>query len=123
MTRSLTLLLPTLLSAAASLRIVSHEIARRDVLRLAAVSAGAKTASNALVAPALAAEDAPVKLSRKQIESKLSKIPVIALVNEEDAPFFTNGRTGYFYLDPTVCVAHPLVLVTAGFFPLLHSGL
>ena len=33
---------------------------------------------------------------------KLSKIPCVALVNEEDAPFFDGGGSvGYFYLDPT----------------------
>jgi len=42
------------------------------------------------------------KLSRKQIEGKLSRIPVIALVNGKGNPVFTddNGQVGFFYLDP-----------------------
>ena len=81
-----------------SLRTSLSSIARRDALRLAAVSAATSVA-----APAYADEPV-VKLSRKQIEAKLSKLPVIALVNEEDAPFLTGGggRIGYFFLDPTV---------------------
>ena len=41
-----------------------------------------------------------MKLSRPQINEKLAKIPVVALVNAEDSPFLTNGRIGYFFLDP-----------------------
>lgn len=55
--------------------------------------------------PTIAAADdvatAPVRLSRSQIDAKLSKVPVVALVNEDDAPFLTNGRIGYFFLDPS----------------------
>lgn len=42
------------------------------------------------------------KLTQPQVNGKLSKIPVVALVNEEDAPFLTggNGGIGYFFLDP-----------------------
>lgn len=54
------------------------------------------------MAPAFA-DDAPVKLSRAQVEAKIAKIPIVALVNDEDAPFLTanGGKTGYFFLDPT----------------------
>ena len=43
-----------------------------------------------------------VRLSTPQINGKLSKIPVVALVNADDAPFLTggNGKIGYFFLDP-----------------------
>ena len=92
------MLLLSFISPISSLRTSLNSIARRDALRLAAVSAATNVA-----APTFADEPV-VKLSRKQIESKLSKLPVLALVNEEDAPFLTGGggRIGYFFLDPTV---------------------
>jgi len=52
--------------------------------------------------PAAIAEEAPkVQLTRPEIDGKLARVPVVALVNADDAPFLTNGRIGYFYLDPT----------------------
>jgi len=83
-------------SAAAALHTPS--LPRREALRLAAIGGTAASA----VLPAVA-DDAPVKLSVKQIEGKLAKIPVVALVNDEDAPFLTGegGKVGYFFLDPT----------------------
>ena len=85
------------ISPISSLRTSVNPIARRDALRLAAVSTATSVAAPTFAEPV-------VKLSRKQIESKLSKLPVLALVNEEDAPFLTGGggRIGYFFLDPTV---------------------
>ena len=81
---------------------------RRDAL-LAAASAGSIATGN--LRPAFA-DDAVVKLSQKQIEGKLSKVPAIALVNEEDQPYFTNGRVGYFFLDPTVRESAPCLFLT-----------
>ena len=62
------------------------------------------SAATSVAAPSIDADEPVVKLSRKQIEAKLSKLPVLALVNDEDAPFLTGGggRIGYFFLDPTV---------------------
>ena len=80
---------------------------RRETVKLAAaVAATATTSSLPAFAETIndisAIEQQKVRLSKGQVEKKLSKVPVIALVNSEDAPFLTggNGRIGYFFLDP-----------------------
>ena len=91
---------------------------RRLVL---AAGAAAATSTRAGVWPpaALAADGgvaapaaAGVKLSRQQIEAKLAKVPVVALVNEESSPFLTGngGRVGYLWLDPTEALLELRVL-------------
>jgi len=57
-----------------------------------------------------AATQAAAKLSRNAIEGKLSKVPVCALVNPEDAPYLSGGRVGYFYLDPQEALLNLRVL-------------
>ena len=81
---------------------------RRAAMRSAAAAVAVMTSQHGFgaIPPAIAAdapaEAAAVKLSRPQINGKLSKVPVVAIVNEEDSPFLTGGggRVGYFYLDP-----------------------
>ena len=80
---------------------------RRETVKLAAaVAATASSSSLPAFAETIndisAIEQQKVRLSKGQVEKKLSKVPVIALVNSEDAPFLTggNGRIGYFFLDP-----------------------
>jgi len=91
---------------------------RRLVL---AAGAAAATSTRAGVWPpaAMAADGgvaAPsaggVKLSRQQIEAKLAKVPVVALVNEESSPFLTanGGRVGYLWLDPSEALLELRVL-------------
>ena len=81
------------------------------LLALAPAPQVALSAPPAIVAPAASAESPPAEvkkaaaMSKQEVEKRLSAIPVIALVNEDDAPFFT-GREGltplaFFYLDPT----------------------
>jgi len=93
------MLLQQLATLAAALHVPAAGPTRRECL----VSAAA-TCLAGVTLPARAADQdsAPVILSRSQIDGKLSKVPVIALVNSEDAPFLTgaNGRIGYFFLDP-----------------------
>ena len=48
-----------------------------------------------------ATAEARVPLARAQIEAKLAKVPVVALVNADDAPYLDGAGVGYFYLDPT----------------------
>ena len=78
-------------------------ISRRSAIQHASTTA-ALVAAGVSLPPALAADvydgSPGVKLSRPQINEKLAKIPVVALVNAEDSPFLTNGRIGYFFLDP-----------------------
>ena len=49
-------------------------------------------------------KDAGVALSREQVETRLSKIPVTAIVNKAGSPFMVDSErslsVGYFYLDP-----------------------
>lgn len=71
---------------------------------VAAVTPGGAAFADAGMAagPTAAPTSGPaVRLSRPQINSKLGKVPIVAIVNEEDAPFLTggNGRIGYFFLD------------------------
>ena len=76
------------------------------VPRRSVTSAGglwlARSASRAAAVGTVYDGKTGVKLSRIQIESKLSRLPVVAIVNDEDSPYLTsaNGRIGYFYLDP-----------------------
>lgn len=72
----------------------------------AAAADVAPAAPTAPAAPAVAAN--PDALTREQIEEKLKQIPIVAVVNKEDSPYFTvaNSKTkqldtGFFYLDPT----------------------
>lgn len=64
------------------------------------------SAPHAVLVPAASAEEPPAKaaMSKKDVENRLAAIPVIALVNQDDSPFFT-GRDGlnplaFFYLEP-----------------------
>ena len=71
----------------------------------------ARSVSAAAPSTASVYDGTGVKLSRAAIEGKLSKVPVIALVNDEDAPFLTGrGGVGYFFLDPTEALLELRVL-------------
>ena len=90
-------LLAALVTASAAYRLPTT---RRATLQQAATFAA--TVGSGVVSPAFADEttSALPRLSRPQVNGKLSKIPVVALVNAEDAPFLTggNGKIGYFFL-------------------------
>ena len=79
------------------------------VVRRRTAIAGAAAAATAPLAVAGAAPtvdqlDKGAGLSLEQIEGKLRKLPLVALVNGDDQPFFTSSeggrQIGYFYLDP-----------------------
>ena len=67
----------------------------------------------AVLMPAASAAE-PVSttaMSKNEVEKRLAAIPVIALVNQGDSPFFT-GREGlnslaFFYLEPTDALREP----------------
>ena len=86
-------------ATAAALHVEAAHATRRDAVRLAAAAAAA-VPGLAVAAGEAAPAYVPVKLSKEQVNNKLSKVPVVALVNEDDSPFLTNGQVGYFYLDP-----------------------
>jgi len=95
------LLLLSALCAIESLSLVTAPSRRHAVRQLVAASTVGTAARWATAADTPeAATQAAAKLSRNAIEGKLSKVPVCALVNPEDAPYLSGGRVGYFYLDP-----------------------
>jgi len=109
------LLMSTLCAIAHSLSLVTAHSRRHAVRQLVAASTVTTAArwANAADAPETVLdrmEQAAVKLSRSAIESKLSKIPVCALVNPEDAPYLSGSRVGYFYLDPQEALLNLRVL-------------
>ena len=95
-----------LVISAVSLVPGSPDLVRR---RTAITGAAAAAVAPLLPPPVLAAPtvdqlDKGVGLSVTQIEGKLQKLPLVALVNGDDQPFFTSSdggrQVGYFYLDP-----------------------
>lgn len=73
-----------------------RQLAATSSTLLASLALGLPTASRAEGEPS----GPGPKLSVAQIESKLSRIPVCALVNPEDQPYLNSNGVGYFYLDP-----------------------
>lgn len=68
---------------------------------LALAGAPALAPSAALAAADVFASTGGKKLSREQINGKLSRIPVCALVNPDDEPYLAGGGgVGFFFLDP-----------------------
>jgi len=78
-----------------------HHPSRRPVL--ASLLAAAATGPFSLPAPPASA--AASELSIKEVNKRLGAIPVVAVVNEQDSPYFTSSegatQVGYFFLDPT----------------------
>ncbi|EOD16815.1 hypothetical protein EMIHUDRAFT_436483 [Emiliania huxleyi CCMP1516] len=78
-----------------------HHPTRRPVL--ASLLAAAATGPFSLPAPPASA--AASELSIKEVNKRLGAIPVVAVVNEQDSPYFTSSegatQVGYFFLDPT----------------------